>query len=294
MTLRKRIVDHIARTVSVGEACEANILLGLLIASFAGCAGGFLEATTVQLSEFLHSRYKAATTIARRLSTMRLIFAALLEWGLIKNDPATALERPLIVDKATDFSVSSADVERLVASQESFVKCFDGLIDDVAHQERVVLAMMHLVASGAFLSEIGGLTLRDFRAHTVVVGRGSGRERCIWPSDAALGAISAAAHAARPLPPAPDSPLLVLTRRLNTSTGWNLLQRAIVRADMAKTGLTPAKIHRAAAKALIERGFGWNEARNPSGYRLIPRVGKTPSVEEMEREIARCHPLEFV
>ena len=69
---------------------------------------------------------------------------------------------------------------------------------------------------------------------------------------------------------------------------------AIVRAGLDGLGLTPAKIHRAAAKGLLERGFGWNAARNPSAYRRIPKTDYAPSLDEMEQAIARCHPLEFV
>jgi site-specific recombinase XerD len=301
MTLRQRIVDHIARTISAGEAREANILLGLLIVGFADFAGVFLEATTEQLSQFLSSHRWADTTMARKLSTMRLIFAALVEWGLIRSNPAIDVARPSsVVDKAPDFDVSTADVATLIAYQEDLVKRLHSRVDGYAHRDahgaRVTLASMHLVASGALLAEIETLTMQDLRAHTVFVGRGTSRERLIWPSDSALGMIGAAAHAARPLPPAPDAPLLLGRRgaTLDTKLVSSMLRAAIRRAGLARSGLTPAKIHRAAAKGLIESGFGWNEARIPSGYRRIPKISKKPSVDEMERAIANAHPLDLV
>lgn len=105
MTIRQRIVDHIARTISAGEAREANILLGLLIANFAGI-DGFLDATTAQLGGFLSARYHSAATFARRLSTMRLIYTTLIMWRMLEFNPATDIRRPTVVVHATDFDVS--------------------------------------------------------------------------------------------------------------------------------------------------------------------------------------------
>jgi hypothetical protein len=112
MTLRKKIVDHIARTISPREAYDANTVLGLLLVYFAGCADGFVRATSEQLAEFLHSRGNAETTVARRLSTSRLIFAVLVEWSLIESNPAMDVDRPAVGDKAPDFEVSGTVVAR--------------------------------------------------------------------------------------------------------------------------------------------------------------------------------------
>jgi site-specific recombinase XerD len=290
MNLRERIVDHISRTVSAGEAREANILLGLLIAAFAN----FLEATSAQLSCFLHGRYRATPSIARRLSTMRLIYATLLGWEMIGSNPVTDIERPSVVTNPTDFDIPSADVERLLATQEAYVKRLDGDRRQIAHNERVGLAALHMVASGALLAELERLAVRDLLIDAVIVGRGTPRERAIWLSDRALTAIVAAAHEARSLPPAPDEPLLIKARgtKLDTKTAWRALNDMIVRADGGGMNLTPAEIHRAAANALLERGYDWNSARYPSGYREMPRRYRVPSLDEMERALARCHPLE--
>jgi site-specific recombinase XerD len=292
MTLRERIVDHIARTVSPGEAVEANILLGLLIAYFADCADGFLRATSEQLSEFLRSRNNAATTVAPRLSTLRLIFAVLVESGLIGSNPATDADRPAVGDKAPDFNVSSSVIGALIATQEAVVERVRGLM---IHTERLILAVIHLVAAGVFLAEIEGMVARDLNSDRVVAGRGTPRERPVWLSPEAIGAINVAVHAARQLPPAPDSPLFVTKRgsTVGTKLAWTFLKRAVARAGLEDTGLTPAKIHRAAAKALIEQGLGWGAARNPSSYRRIPRIESRPSFDEMEQAIKRNHPLEF-
>ena len=292
MTLREKIVEHIAQTIGAGEAREASILLGLLITAFAG-ARGVLQATSTQLADFLNLRYRSAGTIARRLSTMRLIYAALLEWGMIGSNPATNVERPSVATKPTDFDIPSADIERLLAVQDAHVKGLGDRCKSIAHNERVVLAALHLVASGALLAELEGLVVRDLLALTVMVGRGTARERAIWLSDQARAAIAAAAHGPRSLPPAPDAPLLIraLGARLDTKLIWRCLKDVIVRAGMAGK-LTPAGIHRAAANALLERGHDWSAARKPSGYVEMPRRLKMPTLDEMERALARCHPLE--
>jgi site-specific recombinase XerD len=289
MNLRERIVDHILRTVSAGEAREAKIVLGLLIVVFAN----FLEATSSQLACFLQSRYRTASTIARRLSTIRLIYATLLDWELIESNPAKDIEQPSISTSTTDFNIPSADIERILLEQEAYAKKLDGADIQIAHDERVGLAALHLVASGVFIVELEALTVRDLLADAVFVGRGTPREREIWLSDRAVAAIFEAAHEARSLPPAPDEALLIKARgtKLDTKTAWKALNDMIVRTDGGNLNLTPAQIHRAAANALLERGYDWNSARNPSGYRQIPHKYRVPSLDEMERALAR-HPLE--
>jgi site-specific recombinase XerD len=263
MNLRERIVDHISRTVSAGEAREAKIVLGLLIAVFAN----FLEATSSQLTCFLQSRYRTASTIARRLSTIRLIYATLLDWEMIESNPATDIEQPSISTSATDFNIPSADIERVLVEQEAYAKKLDGANIQIAHDERVGLAALHLVASGVFIVELEALTVRDLLADAVFVGRGTPREREIWLSDRAVAAIFEAAHEARLLPPAPEETLLIKARgtKLDTKTAWKALNDMIVRAGGGNMNLTPAQIHRAAANAVLEHGHDWNSARNPSG-----------------------------
>ncbi|UPJ55291.1 hypothetical protein [Bradyrhizobium sp. 192] len=292
MTIRQRIVDHIARTISAGEAREANILLGLLIANFAGI-DGFLDATTAQLGGFLSARYHSAATFARRLSTMRLIYTTLIMWRMLEFNPATDIRRPTVVVHATDFDVSPADVQRLIEAQETVVRCGNASDYYWAHQQRVVLASMYLVASGVLLSELEDLKMRDLGCGILKVGCGTLRERVIWPSNAALEAIGNAAHSTRILPPVPGAPLFVQPHGalLNTKLVSKWFRRAIERADIP--GLTPAKIHRSAAKGVLENGLGWDVARNPSGYRRIPKMSDVPSLTDMERAIAR-HPLESV
>ncbi|MDA9396249.1 hypothetical protein WN73_37665 [Bradyrhizobium sp. CCBAU 45394] len=296
MNWRERIVEHIRSMIGAGEAREANIVLGLLIGYFAGNIAALLGATSEQLSEFLYARYRAHTTIARRLNTLRLIYSILVEWKIIGENPAIDVERPTIVDKQTDFDVSLEDVERLLAFQESVVHHCELRASATAHRERATLATLQLVAGGALIAELEGLTVRDLSGGCIIVGRHTPRERPIWPSDQALKTIRAAAHSSRPLPPAPEAPLFLIGygTRPNTKTAWGLLQRAVLRAGLEGRGLTPAKLHRAAAKSLLEKGLGWDAARQPSSYLRIPRTKYVPSLEEMEQTVMRCHPLEIL
>ena len=121
------------------------------------------------------------------------------------------------------------------------------------------------------------------------------RERLIFLSAEATRAVNAGVHSGRQLPPAPDAPLLV-TKRGNTPDlrgVWKYVQRAIGRAGLNEAGLTPAKLHRGAAKVVLDKGFGWDAARWPSAYRRIPLISTRPSIDEMEQAISRNHPLEF-
>jgi site-specific recombinase XerD len=292
MTLRERIVEEIARTVGPGEAAEANICLGLLIRYFADRSQGFLEATSEQLSEFLRARGNADTTIARRLSTCRRIFAVLLTWGLIDGNAAMQVRRPAIRDKITDFAVSPGAVDRLIEMQQDFVTRVHAAL---LRTESLILALIHLVAGGSFLSEVGGLSAGDLCDDRIIVGRDTPDERAIWLSFEAISAIGAAVRASGRSPLSPHSPLLV-TRGghiVDTKMAWRLVNRAIGRAGLTGT-LTPAKIHRAAVKSVLNHGLGWRAACQPCGYRQIPRVYSRPSIAELEQAIARNHPFETV
>jgi site-specific recombinase XerD len=291
MTLREKIVEEIARTVSPGEAVEADICLRLLIVHCASLSLDFMEATGEQLSQFLHARGNADTTIARRLSTLRKIFDVLSSWRLIEANPAMDVRRPPVGNKKVDFAVSSAAVDRLIELQQDFV---DRVRAPLMHTETLILALIHLVAAGAFLSEIGGVVVEDLRDDRMVVGRDTLDVRTIWLSPQAIVAIDAAVRASGRPTLAPRDPLLMTKGRhmVDTKMAWLLLKRAIVRFGLKEAGLTPAKIHRSAAKGLVNNGLGWGAACQPCGYRRIPLTEGRPSIDALEQAIARNHPLE--
>ncbi|APG12039.1 hypothetical protein BKD09_27250 [Bradyrhizobium japonicum] len=292
MTLSEKIVGHIERTVSAWEAFHAEVILRLLSAHFATCTGGFLHATGEQLATFLRLRGNADTTFARRLSTLKLIFATLVEWRMIESNPAMDVVRPAIGDKAPDFNVSLAAIERVISHQTSLVERYRG---PKIHTEWLILALCHLLAAGVFLVEVEGLIVRDLHTDHVLAGRGGPRERPVFLSAEAAGAIGAAVHSGRQLPPAPEAPLLV-TKRGNAPDVrgvWKYVQRSINRAGLNEPGLTPAKLHRGAAKVILDNGFGWEAARFPSAYRRIPLSASRPSIDEMEQAIKRNHPFEL-
>jgi site-specific recombinase XerD len=292
MTLSEKIVDHIEKTVSGWEAFHAEIILRLLSAYFAPCVDGFIRATGEQLATFLRSRGIADTTFARRLSTLKLIFATLVEWRMIESNPAMDVERPAIGDKAPDFNVSLGAIEPVISRQTALVERYRG---PKIHTERLILALSHLLAAGVFLVEVEGLIVRDLHSDHVLAGRGGAREHPVFSSAEATGAIDAAVHSGRQLPPAPDAPLLV-TKRGNAPDVrgvWKYVQRSIDRAGLNEPGLTPAKLHRGAAKAVLDNGFGWEAARCPSAYRRIPLSATRPSIDELEQAIKRNHPFEF-
>jgi site-specific recombinase XerD len=292
MTLNEKIVDQIERSVSAREAFQAEIIVRLLSLYFAACVDGFLRATGKQLSAFLHSQGYTDTTFTRKLSTLRRIFGVLVEWQMIEHNPAMDVERPAIGYKAPDFNVSLSAIERVIARQTELVESYRG---PKIHTERLILALSHLLAGGIFLVEVEGLRIRDLQPDFVLAGQAGSRERPVYLSAEAMRAVSAAAHSGRQLPPSPDAPLLITKRGYTLEVGmvWNFVQRAIDRASLSGAGLTPAKMHRGAAKAVLEKGLGWEVARRPSAYRRIPVVADRPSIDEMELAIKRNHPLEF-
>jgi site-specific recombinase XerD len=290
MTLNEKIVDQIEKRVSTWEAYHAKIILGLLSVYFVG-ADSFVRATGEQLSRFLISRDNASTTFARRLSTLKRIFGVLVEWKMIERNPAKDIRRPDIGDKAPDFDISLCAVERVIAHQTELAQ---STLGRWTHTERLILALTHLLAAGVFLVEIEDLTVRDLILNHILVGRGGARERPIFLSAEAIHGVNLAAYSSRQLPLAPDAPLLLTTlgNSPDVRSVWKYVQRAIDRANLHEAALTPAKLHRAAARAVLDKGLGWDAGRRPSAYRLIPRTKSCPTTDELELAIAR-HPLEF-
>ena len=151
-----------------------------------------LEVTHRQLRRFLGelSRARYATkTINRHLSAVRALYRWLVHEGLTDKDSAAAVASPKLA-RTLPKTMSDADASALMET------CDTG--DIVGIRDRAFLEMLY--ASGARISEVSGLDVRDVdlaSAQARLFGKGS-KERIVPLYDACLQWLGTYLREARP------------------------------------------------------------------------------------------------
>lgn len=200
------------------------------------------------LADQFQARAKA-TSIARRLSTLRRFYRFQRERGAIAEDPTLrvrAPRKPLRLPK----QLSEAQVETLLAAPDT--KTPLGLRD------RAMLETLY--ATGLRVSELTGLTLSQV-AHDAgvvrVVGKGS-KERLVPMGDEAVAWIARYLREVRPaLAGVAKRDEMFLTQRhgpLTRQALWALVKRYAVRAGFPRTALSPHVLRHAFATHLLNHG----------------------------------------
>jgi integrase/recombinase XerD len=190
-----------------------------------------------------------ATSVARRLSTLRRFYRLQLAQGAIEEDPTLrvrAPKRPRRLPK----QLSEAQVEALLAAPDT--KTVLGVRD------RAMLELLY--ATGLRVSELVGLK-RSQVAHdgsvVRVVGKGS-KERLVPIGDEAVAWVTRYLREVRPaLAGTSKRDELFLTQReapLTRQAFWALVKRYAVRAGIARTALSPHVLRHAFATHLLNHG----------------------------------------
>jgi site-specific recombinase XerD len=131
----------------------------------------------------------ARSTVARRTSTLRTWFALLERRGMVREDPAALLATP----KQGRHLPRVLRVDQVTA----LIDAVDG-VDPAALRDRALLELLY--ASGARVAEACGLTLDALdlaQAQVHLDGKG-GKDRIVPIGRAAVGALGAYVHDARP------------------------------------------------------------------------------------------------
>ena len=219
--------------------------LGTRHATLLGAGRGDLEQW---LADQFAGKAKA-TSVARRLSTLRRFYRFQLAQGAIEEDPTLrvrAPKRPRRLPK----QLSEAQVEALLAAPDT--KTVLGVRD------RAMLELLY--ATGLRVSELVGLK-RSQVAHdgsvVRVVGKGS-KERLVPIGDEAVAWVTRYLREVRPaLAGTSKRDELFLTQRhgpLTRQAFWALVKRYAVRAGIAKTALSPHVLRHAFATHLVNHG----------------------------------------
>jgi site-specific recombinase XerD len=231
----------------------------------------------------LAARRLAPATIARRLSSVRALFADLVRRGERRDDPSLVLMGPRRARRLPD-PVTAADCATLL----------DGTWNDGLRnlRDRAILELLY--GCGLRASEVCGLDLSSYDAHGSrlrVIGKGD-RERLVPVGDPARAALDGGLSDGRPAVASASTALLlsVRGRRLSPSDVRRALER---RARIAGIGArSPHALRHAYATHLLEGGAGLREIQELLGHAsaATTQIYAHVAVPHLVREHADHHP----
>jgi integrase/recombinase XerD len=212
----------------------------LLAASRADCEG------------WLSHQFKLnakATSVARRLSTLRRFYRLQLEQGAIREDPTLRIDAPKRPRRLPKL-LSEAQVEKLLAAPD--------VGTPLGLRDRAMLETLY--ATGLRVSELVGLTHAQVNLDAGVVrvlGKGS-TERLVPLGEEALAWLARYLKEAKPaLCGERRSDHLFVTQRrgpLTRQAFWALIKRYATRAGIAAAQLSPHVLRHAFATHLLNHG----------------------------------------
>jgi integrase/recombinase XerD len=211
-----------------------------------------LAAERTDIEAFLAAQFRAkakATSINRRLSTLRRFYRLHLQQGSAKADPTLRVQAPKLPRRLPK-NLSEAQVEALLAAPD--VETTLGVRD------RAMLETLY--ACGLRVSELVGLKLSQVSLDMGVVrvlGKGN-KERMVPLGEEAIGWLSRYLTTARvDLARAAKSDSVFLTARrtpLTRQAFWQLVKRHGTRAGIARAALSPHVLRHAFATHLLNHG----------------------------------------
>ena len=215
-------------------------------------SSGLLQAQRTDVEAFLADQFRAkakATSIARRLSSVRRFYALQVQQGTLRADPTLRVKAPKLPRRLPK-NLSEAKVEALLAAPDA--KTTLGLRD------RAMLETLY--ATGLRVSELVGLTLAQASLDMGVVrvlGKGS-KERLVPLGEEAISWLKRYLVEVRPaLAGNAKSTAVFLTARggpLTRQAFWALLKRLGARAGIPAAGLSPHVLRHAFATHLLNHG----------------------------------------
>jgi integrase/recombinase XerD len=213
---------------------------------------GLLAADRGDIEAWLADQFRAkakATSVARRLSTLRRFYRLQVERATMREDPTVRVRAPKKPRRLPKL-LSEAQVESLLAAPD--VDRTLGLRD------RAMLETLY--ATGLRVSELVGLKIAQVSLDVGLVrvmGKGS-KERLVPLGDEAVAWISRYQKSARPaLAAGGKSDHLFLTARRTPMTRqafWALIKRYAVRAGIPSAALSPHVLRHAFATHLLNHG----------------------------------------
>ena len=214
--------------------------------------GGLLAARRDDVETWLADQFRAkakATSIGRRLSSLRRFYALQLQQGTLTKDPTLRVQAPKLPRRLPK-SLSEAQVEALLAAPAADATL--GLRD------RAMLETLY--ATGLRVSELTGLKLAQVSLDMGVVrvlGKGS-KERLVPLGEEAIDWLKRYLASARvELAGTAKSDAMFVTARggpMTRQAFWGLVKRYAVKAGLAPAALSPHVLRHAFATHLLNHG----------------------------------------
>jgi integrase/recombinase XerD len=211
-----------------------------------------LAAQRSDIEAFLADQFRAkakATSIARRLSSLRRFYALQLLQGALRADPTLRVRAPKLPRRLPK-NLSEAQVEALLAAPDPETTL--GLRD------RAMLETLY--ATGLRVSELVGLTLAQLSLDMGVVrvlGKGS-KERLVPLGEESIVWLKRYLATGRPalVGEGKSAAVFVTARRgpLTRQAFWALLKRLGMKAGIPATGISPHVLRHAFATHLLNHG----------------------------------------
>jgi len=211
-----------------------------------------LAARRGDVEAFLAEQYRSkakATSIARRLSSLRRFYALQAQQGTLADDPTLRVRAPKLPRRLPK-NLTEAQVEAVLA------------VPDVATtlglRDRAMLETLY--ATGLRVSELVGLTLAQVSLDMGVVrvlGKGS-KERLVPLGEEAIAWLKRYLAEARPaLAGAARGDAIFLTSRhaaMTRQAFWTLIKRCAVKAGIPAASVSPHVLRHAFATHLLNHG----------------------------------------
>ena len=214
--------------------------------------GSLLAAQRSDVEAFLAEQFRAkakATSIARRLSSLRRFYSLQLLRGTLRADPTLRVRAPKLPRRLPK-NLSEAQVEALLAAPDPDTTL--GLRD------RAMLETLY--ATGLRVSELVGLTLAQVSLDMGVVrvlGKGS-KERLVPLGEESIEWLKRYLATGRPaqVGDGKSKALFVTARRgpLTRQAFWALLKRLGAKAGIAAANISPHVLRHAFATHLLNHG----------------------------------------
>jgi len=237
------------------------------------------------LSELDRAKY-SRRTIARRLSSVRSLFAYLNREGVLTTDAASVIATPKL----------DARLPRLVPTD-----ILTALLDTPDAEtprglrDRAILEMLY--ATGARVSELVGIDIADVdgsAGQVKVTGKGD-KQRILPLHREALARVAAYLRSGRPaLNPAPTEPALFLNRsgtRL-TDGGIRRMLAGHLRTLGVVSGITPHTLRHTFATHLLEAGADLRSVQDLLGHVALSttQIYTHLGVQRLQRVHHDAHP----
>jgi integrase/recombinase XerD len=251
---------------------------------------GLLEADRGDVEAWLADQFRAkakATSVARRLSTLRRFYRLQLEHSSVREDPTVRVRAPKKPRRLPKL-LSEAQVESLLGAPD--------LGSDLGVRDRAMLETLY--ATGLRVSELTGLKLAQVSLDAGVVrvmGKGS-KERLVPLGDEAAAWLARYTKTVRPAFAAGrKEDHLFLTARhapMTRQAFWALIKRHAMRAGIPAAALSPHVLRHAFATHLLNHGADLRVVQLLLGHADITTTTIYTHVarERLKQLHARHHP----